>query len=191
MTKEKEETKFTQKAFARKCGLSKQAINKAIHSSPPTLVLNSQDKIDIEFPTNRAYLENAEKHLSKKRAQTKEEPSTDGEKTLDELNKEKKAEDIVKVRIDNQRKLNELVPREDAKKVFSEMYTIHQTGFLNMGRSLTPLIMAICEVTAPGKEVEISEAVTTAVYQHLARIKLEINNFLKEYPVEDQIGGGS
>jgi len=184
-------TLFSQTDFAKLCGISKQAVNKSIHADPATILLNSQNKIDINLATNKAYLENAEARRRNSQAQTEATPAdqqpTPGDyKTLDELKRKTELQRGIKLQIENQRKRNELVPIEDTKRVFSEMYTIHQTGFLNMGRSLTPLIMAICEVTAPGKEVEISEAVTTAVYQHLARIKLEINNFLKEYPLEDQ-----
>lgn len=77
-------------------------------------------------------------------------------------------------------KMKDLISRELVARVFHKIYAIDSTEWRGLGPRLAPDIMAVCEVTDPTKEVEISVLVEQQVFRTLKHVQRVINEFLEE-----------
>lgn len=151
----------TQSYFVKETGLSKQAISKACKAGKFTMcTVAGKDMIDLDGYLTVEWLythpfknknneaaaqknneENTNEHERKPIThKTKLKYNTD---ETAELKRQKIREDIEKIKIDNDKKRGDLIPKILIKRLFSKLYSIDENQFKNLGVNVSPKISSI------------------------------------------------
>ena len=94
-----------------------------------------------------------------------------------------------KLEIANKRARGELIDRDYVRRVFGNIYSIHRSIFLPIGKTWAGAISAEMGINDEVKRLKIEEIITRESYQALSAIKREINDFLianEGAPIEDE-----
>jgi hypothetical protein len=100
--------------------------------------------------------------------------------TKREAELEKSQEQARKLKLQNQRERNELVPRILVRRVFGQLYLIDTNELRTLGDKLASEVAALCGVDDPNLIVSINQRIETEVFRSLEHIKKRFNDFLLE-----------
>jgi phage terminase Nu1 subunit (DNA packaging protein) len=181
MTTEPNKKEYTNTEFADLCGVTRQNIFLKIKDGK--LFHNKRGKVDLRIKANLEYWRNHETRAenSKQQKPSSENPDPSNADSLDSLRKENLRLKNESEKLKNQARRGEVVETEDVKRLFARMYTIDQTGFLNMAEKIAPELMAIAGMTDESKEVEFRSAIEKAVYVVLDQSARELEKTVKEW----------
>jgi len=177
--------KITQSEFARRAGMSRQAVSNAIKRGT---IKKSGLKIDIDDPMNRLYL--AESRAGRTQKHTPHAQLTDkklpipGEDDLTvqdqlTLNQMKTIEDIRQKRVKTDKDRGVLIPRETVKKLFSRLYQIDVNQWRTLGMNVAPEVAAVIGSDKSGDILKINEIIEDEVFKILKQVKKEIKEYVE------------
>lgn len=177
----KEKGRVRGSEFAELAGVTRQNINNL--RSKGELHQDEDGLYDLSHPANALYLTNPRNRKANSDNQTRRDDPEYAEArgTKDALDREKLQEQINGLRLKNQEKRNELIPRDLVAVAFAKIHAIDSSQFGNLGQNLAPEIMAIGAITDETKEIEIQSAIDRAVWSVLRNAKKLTDNFMKAY----------
>jgi hypothetical protein len=164
----------TQSEIAALKGVCRAAVGDYIkrHGIAADDVTGGHKRYDIKRPVWREYLSAETEALPESLSIPPDEERLDYKRRWERARAEK-------LEIENQRKRGELIPRPLVAQVFSKIYSIHRSQFLNIGPSMSDLIASEMGIKATGKTLRVQELLNKESYNCLSSIKIEIEKFLK------------
>jgi hypothetical protein len=89
---------------------------------------------------------------------------------------------VMQLTLKNERMRAELVNREEAKRVYSEIYNVQQTELLSLGDRLGPEIAAMTGIDKPDTTLAIGQLIRSEISKALDHVYLIIEKFVRTYP---------
>ena len=171
--------------FAELAGVTRQNINNL--RSKGELTQGEDGLYDLTDPKNMLYLANPRNRKANSDAQThREDTEYEGTRnTKEALELEKLQEQTYKIRLENQKRRGELIPRELVHKYIAKVHAIDQTQLHNLGIDLSPKIAALCGINDESKELEIQAKIEDAIYRVTDSAKRMMDKFLKDLKIEE------
>ena len=179
--------KIKQIEFARRAGMTKQAVNAAVKRG--AIKLTRDKKIDLDNPMNRLYLEESRagrsvKHTPVSQQTDKKLPLPDGDQDLSvhdqlTLNQMKTIEDIRSKRVKTDKERGVLIPRETVKRVFSRLYQIYVNQWRTLGMNIAPEIASVIGSDDTKHILKINDIVEREVFKILRQVKKEIKTYVE------------
>jgi hypothetical protein len=169
--------------FAAKCGVSRQAIYKAVRVG--AINLKSNNEIDTEDPLNQAYLNKRKKTVGDSPQENLVQPAAiitapprEGSKTFYET--ERLKQDIIAKKFKNLKEAGKLLPRDLVLKYFVEpVNTAHLRMLTDGARSI---VAQIAPLSKSGASTEEMEALTKKIISSFIKaFKAEVGKLLDEH----------
>ena len=196
---------LNQRQFAELCGITQQAVSRAIKSQRLNVTAHG---IDPNDPRNEYFRDQA---LDKKpinapilpsnrvppgpkpngRRRRKADTSTPAPEIepsqldLDSLSKKyeidaaKSREMTRKYKIENEQKRGELINRNTVKQFLSKLYSIETSEFHTIGDRLGPELASLAGIEDPGLVLQFEKAIKKEVSKTLDHIENEIDGYLR------------
>jgi hypothetical protein len=191
---------YTQSEFAKKCGVVRATISRAVKVGTVAITENG---IDPANPTNVYYLEQqARRHAARKRrpkTQAREVPPIPGlpkrkpgrpptkivdHSSLDEDGNptvyDRPAAELARVQAQTNKinlsiaeRLGTLVPREEVAKAFGKIYSVSVNHLLTMGDRLAPLLAGICGTGDQETVIKLKNKIDHEITRALSELKRE------------------
>ena len=198
---------LSQGKFAKHCGVSKQAVSKTIPTGQ--IYKNSDGTIDTEHPVNIEYYQKQQLKKSGSAIIKAEPKPKKSRSVIHEAHPGNESSDIIRIppdrtgaveidgmtmpianlrrivamtektKLEVEIKRKELLPKKVFAELFSRMYAIDQNEFITIPDKIIPDIAAIFGVTDPILVTRAHEKLTGELWRSLARIKREIERYLK------------
>ncbi len=174
---------LTQREFAKRCGVTEQAIYKAVQQGRVQRDARN-NKIDPDSPVNQAY-HSANNHQREFTGQEK--PSNDGEDDVKSADLHSLSEDALKKRkliaqieareLQTDIERGKYLESDLVEKFFRELLAIDQKALLNVGKRTAPAILALT-----GSEESHQPAIVTEIDGEIWKVieqkKRKIEDFL-------------
>jgi hypothetical protein len=95
-------------------------------------------------------------------------------------------EQIISLQLKNEQQRFQLVPRDDVRRVFNEVYSIEATEFRALGDRVSPAIASIAAIERPELVMQISALISKEVNHALEHIDVLIKKFLDSLTQNEQ-----
>lgn len=167
--------------FAKLAGVNRSAIYQKLDNGE--LVRLPNGKLDITDPTNKLYIE-TDRAGNGKAGTVIIPPAvpelSDLEKSIDTAVTSKagasllkELENIKKLRIHNEKQLENLIDRGVVRKYFGAMSSIIINYFFPIGNRLAPRVAGVCKVTDPADVIKIQTIIDKEIMRALDQFKKE------------------
>jgi hypothetical protein len=204
----KYENLVSQSVFARMCGIKRQSVSAAVRKL--TLFTSGKSKkIDLDNPTNGAYLKKCQ-YRNRVRAaddekieaceaegiktnplptpvhkgrQKEASPSFDpvGQAHVEDMATRKIRAGVEQAELKLAEARGKLVSRKDVELVFGQIHSVDVQEFHTLAQRVGPLIAAACGIEDPEKLIKINTILEAEIFKSLEHIKSHIDKFLEDH----------
>jgi hypothetical protein len=199
---------LTRAEFARKAGISREAINRALKSGRLKIMKQAgKERINLNSARAKEFLKSRprqRKIASKKKTRKKKQGKQPAKRrrlsdakvieklsnqqlsaeineiTKYDVEKIKLFEQIKQIQLKTKKARNELIDRALVQKVFAKIYTIDVSELRPIGNKLAPEIAAICKINNAKTIIKINEKIEREIFKSLQHVKKQVNIFLKK-----------
>jgi hypothetical protein len=195
MPKPKKQTIYTKTGFAKLCGVTRTAVFYAVTQG--RLIVNEDNKIDIEHPLNAEYkrIKDAGESatpVGPRGNKTKTAPAgtfSGDNVTKADIDKQKTLAQIEKLNIENETKRKELIDRKLVARVFTEIHTVDVQQIVPLKDKLVADIAAIFGVSDDKLMHQARAAAEKEIYRALKHRKRILDDFVDDpWREKDEMG---